>query len=53
MADYSIAESTVKLSGNVMVVQESSTITADEMFLNLAKNTAEMQGRVKTVLRSE
>ena len=53
MAEYSIDDGAVRMSGDVMVLQETNTITADEMVVDLRNNSAQMSGRVKTILRSE
>ncbi|MGR3635624.1 MAG: lipopolysaccharide transport periplasmic protein LptA [Shimia sp.] len=52
-AEYSIEDGSVHMSGNVMVLQENTSITADEMTVDLNSNTAEMHGRVKTILRNQ
>lgn len=52
-AIYSIEDGSVKMSGNVMVVQEATTITADSMTVDLNSNTAQMHGQVKTILRNQ
>jgi len=38
------------LSGNVLLVQGQTAITADRMHVDTTAGTAKMEGRVKTVL---
>ncbi|KPA23450.1 LPS-assembly protein LptD [Shimia sp. SK013] len=52
-AEYSIEDGSVHMTGNVMILQENTSISADEMTVDLKSNTAEMHGRVKTILRNQ
>ncbi|TCK99937.1 lipopolysaccharide export system protein LptA [Shimia isoporae] len=52
-AIYSPEAGTVKMYGDVLVVQETTTIASDRMTVHLNNNTAEMHGRVKTILRNQ
>lgn len=51
-ADYSISNNSVVMRGNVLVTQGSNALTSDQMTLNLATGTAQMDGRVKTLLNT-
>lgn len=51
-ADYTIDTGVIKLSGDVLLTQGPSAMTADRMTINLRDGTAQMQGRVKTTLQS-
>ncbi|WP_457772544.1 lipopolysaccharide transport periplasmic protein LptA [Phycobium rhodophyticola] len=50
-ADYSIANGTIAMTGNVLLVQKTSAITAERMTIHTKTGTARMEGRVKTVLQ--
>ena len=49
-ADYDITTGTLVLSGEVLLTQGSSAISAGRMRINVADGTATMDGRVRTVL---
>ncbi|MCF6444549.1 lipopolysaccharide transport periplasmic protein LptA [Nereida sp. MMG025] len=51
-ADYSITNNSITLRGNVLVTQGQNALTSDSMVLNLATGTAQMDGRVKTLLNT-
>ena len=50
-ADYNIETGLLTLSGDVLLTQGASAISAETMTINVADGTAEMQGRVRTVLQ--
>jgi lipopolysaccharide export system protein LptA len=50
-ADYDITTGTLVLSGEVLLTQGSSAISAGRMRINVADGTATMDGRVRTVLQ--
>jgi lipopolysaccharide export system protein LptA len=52
-ADYEIASGTVVMTTNVLLTQGATAVSGDKMTVNLNTGTAEMNGRVKTVFRSE
>lgn len=52
-ADYSIDTGMIHMSGDVLLVQRLSAITADRMVVDTKAGTANMQGRVKTVLQQK
>ncbi len=49
-AEYNVATGVIVLSGNVLLVQGVTAITADKMRVDTKSGQAKMQGRVKTVL---
>lgn len=49
-ADYTIDSGVVIMRGNVLLTQGTNVLTANEMTVNLTSGTAQMGGRVKTVL---
>ncbi|MCW1954368.1 MAG: LptA/OstA family protein [Roseobacter sp.] len=49
-ADYNVASGIILLSGNVLLVQGTTAITADKMRVDTNAGAAKMEGRVKTVL---
>jgi lipopolysaccharide export system protein LptA len=51
-ADYSIDSGMIKMRGDVLLTQQKSAITADRMTVDTKSGTAQMEGRVKTVLQS-
>ena len=51
-ADYSIDSGEIEMSGNVLLTQGNSALTAEKMFVNLRNGTARMSGRVKTILQT-
>lgn len=50
-ADYSIETGTIVMTGDVLLTQGLSALTADKMTVNLRDGTAQMNGRVKTVFQ--
>lgn len=51
-ADYSIDDGTIVMTGDVLLTQGSNTLNSNKMTVNLETGSAEMQGRVKTILKS-
>ena len=51
-ADYDVDRGTIVMTGDVLVTQGQSALTADRMTVNLADGTAQMSGRVKTILQT-
>jgi lipopolysaccharide export system protein LptA len=49
-ADYDITTGFLTLTGDVLLTQGASAITAQSMVINVADGTATMQGRVRTIL---
>lgn len=49
-AEYTIDNGTIVLTGNVLVSQAGSTVASDRLVVNLTSGTAQMDGRVKTVI---
>lgn len=52
-ADYNIAEGTLSLSGEVLLTQGASALSADSMVIDLATGAARMEGRVRTVFQQQ
>lgn len=52
-ADYSLADSTVVMSGDVLLTQGSNALTSERMVINLESGTAQLTGRVRTVLQPQ
>lgn len=50
-ADYDIATGLLVLTGDVLLTQGSSAISAGQMTINVTDGTATMEGRVRTVLQ--
>ncbi|MGP6089040.1 LptA/OstA family protein [Antarctobacter jejuensis] len=50
-ADYDIEAGQVIMSGNVLLTQGPSALTSEQMTVNLRDGTAQMSGRVRTVLQ--
>jgi len=50
-ADYNIDDGEVVMRGNVLLTQGASALTSDLMTVDLTGGTAQMDGRVKTILR--
>ena len=50
-ADYNVDGGQVIMQGNVLLTQGSSALTSDQMRVDLENGTAQMDGRVKTILR--
>lgn len=52
-ADYTIESGVIVLTGNALLNQGPNTISSDKVTVNLATGTAQMVGRVKTILKTE
>ncbi len=52
-ADYDVEAGVVVMTGDVLLNQGLSALTAQEMVVDLDKGTANMVGRVKSVFQSE
>ncbi len=50
-ANYDVETGMITLSGDVLLTQGASAISAETMLINVADGTATMQGRVRTVLQ--
>lgn len=50
-ADYSVDTGVVVMRGDVLLTQGQNALTANEMTVNLTTGTAQMDGRVKTILQ--
>lgn len=50
-ADYDIAAGTLELTGDVLLTQGASAISAEQMRINLVTGDAVLSGRVRTVLQ--
>ena len=50
-AKYDVATGILHLSGDVLLTQGASVISAETMAINVTHGTATMQGRVRTVLQ--
>lgn len=50
-ADYDVNTGILMLTGDVLLTQGASAISAQEMVLDVSKGTATMQGRVRTILQ--
>lgn len=51
-ADYSIDEGTIVMTGNVLLTQFGSALSSDSMTVQLDLGTAQMSGRVRTILQT-
>ncbi len=51
-ADYTIDSGVVVMTGNVLLTQGQNALTSQKMTVNLVTGTAQMVGRVKTVLNT-
>lgn len=49
-ADYDLSARTLTLTGNVLLTQGQSAISADRMVVDLTAGTARMEGNVRTLL---
>ena len=52
-ADYSIDTGVIVMTGDVLLTQGANALTSDRMTVNLTQGTAQMNGRVKTILNSD
>lgn len=50
-ADYNIDSGVVVMTGDVLLTQGRSALTSEKMTVNLKTGSAQMQGRVKTILQ--
>lgn len=50
-ADYHITTGMIELRGNVLLVQGDNAITGETMFVDTSAGTAQVSGRVKTILQ--
>lgn len=50
-ADYDIDAGLLILTGNVLLTQGGAALSADRMVVNLTQGTAEMTGRVRTIIQ--
>ncbi len=50
-ADYNITTGLIEMQGDVLLVQGTSALTGDKMFVDTKAGTARVTGRVKTVLQ--
>lgn len=50
-ADYNVEAQVINMSGSVQLVQGVNTMSAERMTVDVAANTAELHGRVRTVLQ--
>lgn len=51
-ADYNIDRGVIVMTGNVLLTQGPSALSADKMTVQLRDGTAQMSGRVKTILQN-
>ncbi|MDW4497999.1 LptA/OstA family protein [Sulfitobacter sp. D35] len=51
-ADYDIDAGTIVMNGDVLLTQGQSALSADKMTVQLDDGTAQMAGRVKTILQT-
>lgn len=52
-AEYSIDSGTIVMTGNVLLAQAGGTLASNSLVVNLTSGTAQMSGRVKTILNPE
>ena len=52
-ADYDLTAQTLTLTGEVLLTQAGSAISADRMVVDLAAGTAQMEGNVRTILQPQ
>ena len=50
---YSLSDNTIKLSGNVLINQGSTSFSGKELSINLGSGQGTMSGRVKAILGSD
>lgn len=51
-ADYDVQSGMIDMRGDVLLVQDTTSLTADKMAVDTVAGTARMSGQVKTVLQS-
>ncbi len=49
-AEYKIDSGTIVMTGNVLLTQKDTVLTSNRMVVNLTSGTAQLAGRVKTIL---
>lgn len=52
-ADYDLSAGILRLTGDVLLTQGASALSADSMEVNLATGAARMEGRVRTVFQQQ
>lgn len=52
-AEYTIDSGVIVMTGDVLLTQGPSALTSDKMTVNLTTGSAQMVGRVTTILRSD
>lgn len=52
-ADYDLTSGTLTLTGDVILTQGASALSADSMIINVETGSAQMQGRVRTVFQQD
>ena len=52
-ADYNLTTGKLVLSGNVLLTQGASALSADKMSIDLISGNAQMSGRVRTVFQQD
>lgn len=52
-ADYNLTTGTLTLSGNVLLTQGASALSAERMTIDLNSGRAQMSGRVRTVFQQD
>jgi len=52
-AEYSVADATVVMSGNVLVTQGRTTIAGDRLNIDLTTGNGTVEGRVRTILQPD
>ncbi len=52
MAEYEIESEIIVMTGNVVIVQGPNTLSSNKVTIDLAAGTAQMEGRVRTVLET-
>ena len=50
---YSLSDNTIKLSGNILINQGSTSFSGEELSINLDSGQGTMSGRVKAILGSD
>jgi lipopolysaccharide export system protein LptA len=52
VADYLVQEGVIVMTGNVTIVQGPNTLSSNKVTIDLDAGTAQMEGRVRTILQS-
>jgi lipopolysaccharide export system protein LptA len=52
-AEYTIDSGTIVMTGNVLLNQPAGTLASERLVVNLTSGTAQMDGRVKTILNPD